>query len=142
MVNKVSSMFFFINSGAINSLFIKIVKFGLVGFSGLLIDFGTTYFFKEKLNSNKYLANAFGFCIAVISNFTLNKIWTFDDKSQAYIPQFLAFAMVAIGGLLINQAILYLLHEKIKLNFYLAKLLAIGVVTIWNFGFSNFMVFS
>lgn len=69
MVNKVSSTLFYTNSGAINSFFIKIVKFGLVGFSGLLIDFGTTYFFKEKLNSNKYLANAFGFCIAVISNF-------------------------------------------------------------------------
>jgi putative flippase GtrA len=135
-------MFFFINSEVIYSLFIKAIKFGLVGFSGLLIDFGITYLLKEKLNSNKYLANASGFCTAVVSNFMLNKIWTFDDKSQAYIPQFLAFAMVALGGLLINQTILYLLHEKIKLNFYLAKLLAIGVVTIWNFGLSNFLVFS
>jgi len=40
---------------------------------------------------------------------------------------------IAIIGLLINNAMLYIFHEKAKFNFYLSKLMAIGVVTLWNF---------
>lgn len=126
----------------LGELFTKLLKFGVVGFSGLLIDFGITYLFKEELRVNKYLANGFGFSVAVISNFILNKWWTFQNTEQAYASQFFVFVAVAIGGLLINQLILYLLHEKVKVNFYFAKLLAIGAVTLWNFGFSNYVVFS
>ncbi len=118
------------------------MKFGVVGFSGLILDFGITYLFKEKLRVNKYVANGLGFSVAVVSNFILNKWWTFENIEQNYLPQFLNFALVAMGGLAINQLILYLLHEKVNLNFYFAKLLAIGVVTLWNFGFSNYVVFS
>ncbi|MGK0356691.1 MAG: putative flippase GtrA, partial [Spirosomataceae bacterium] len=66
----------------------------------------------------------------------------FEDAGQDYLSQFLTFTTVAIVGLVINQGILYLLHEKVKLNFYFAKLVAIGAVTLWNFGFSNYVVFS
>lgn len=130
------------NTHTYATLFTKLIKFGVVGFSGLLVDFAITYLFKEKLRFNKYVANGLGFSVAVVSNFILNKWWTFENTKQDYIPQFFTFTLVAIGGLAINQLILYLLHEKVKLNFYFAKLLAIGAVTLWNFGFSNYVVFS
>jgi putative flippase GtrA len=130
------------NTENLTTLFTKLIKFGVVGFSGLIVDFGITYLFKEKLRVNKYVANGLGFSVAVVSNFFLNKWWTFEDAGQDYLSQFLTFTTVAIVGLVINQGILYLLHEKVKLNFYFAKLLAIGAVTLWNFGFSNYVVFS
>lgn len=130
------------NTEELTSLFTKLLKFGVVGFSGLILDFGITYLFKEKLRVNKYVANGLGFSVAVVSNFILNKWWTFHNTEPNYAPQFLTFVAVAVGGLIINQLILYFLHEKVKLNFYFAKLLAIGVVTLWNFGFSNYVVFS
>lgn len=130
------------NTETLGALFVKLLKFGVVGFSGLLVDFGITYLLKEKLRINKYIANGLGFSVAVASNFMLNKWWTFQNTEQDYGSQFFTFAVVAVGGLAINQLILYLLHEKVKLNFYFAKLLAIGAVTLWNFGFSNYVVFS
>lgn len=126
----------------LTALFYQLLKFGVVGFSGLLLDFGITYLLKEKAGINKYIANGCGFAVAVCSNFFLNKIWTFKDTQHAYFPQFVAFLAVATGGLLINQLVLYLLHERFKLKFYFAKILAIGVVTLWNFGLSHFYVFN
>lgn len=123
-------------------LFYQLLKFGVVGFSGLLLDFGITYLLKEKAGVNKYIANGCGFAVAVCSNFVLNKIWTFHDTQRDYLPQFTAFFAVAAGGLLINQLVLYVLHERFKLKFYFAKILAIGVVTFWNFGLSHFYVFN
>ena len=48
---------------------------------------------------------------------------------------------IAAVGLVINNLTIYLLHERWKLNFYLAKLFAIGVVTFWNFFMNYFFTF-
>ena len=51
------------------------------------------------------------------------------------------FLGIAAVGLVINNLTIYLLHERWKLNFYLAKLFAIGVVTFWNFFMNYFFTF-
>jgi putative flippase GtrA len=56
----------------------KMLKFGTVGFIGMLWDFLITFLLKEKLKLNKYLANSIGFTCAVINNFILNLYWTFQ----------------------------------------------------------------
>ncbi|MFT6879189.1 MAG: putative flippase GtrA, partial [Arcticibacterium sp.] len=38
----------------LDELLDKFIKFGLVGFLGLLIDFGITFLLKEKFGFNKY----------------------------------------------------------------------------------------
>ncbi|MCL1932749.1 MAG: GtrA family protein, partial [Candidatus Azobacteroides sp.] len=57
--------------------FLKLLKFCVVGFSGMIIDFGTTWFLKEKIKINKYIANSCGFILAASSNYFWNRIWTF-----------------------------------------------------------------
>lgn len=62
-------------------LIFKFIKFGVVGFSGVAIDFGFTYLFKEKLKVQKFAANALGFMIAASSNYFFNRIWTFKSDN-------------------------------------------------------------
>lgn len=115
----------------VEDLVLKFVKFSLVGFSGLLIDFGVTWLIKEQLKGNKYLANSLGFSFAVINNYLWNKYWTFQDANPAMLEQFGKFLAISIIGLLINNLVIYILNRH--MNFYLAKLIAIIVVVIWNF---------
>jgi len=115
------------------SLLYKLIKFGVVGFSGMLVDFGFTWILKEKIKTNKYVANSTGFVLAATSNYFLNRIWTFESKNNHIATEYLSFFGISLAGLIINNMIIYLLNEKLKLNFYLSKLIAIGVVTIWNF---------
>ena len=114
----------------------KFIKFGGVGFSGMLIDFGTTYLCKEKLRLNKYLSNCVGFILAATSNYFLNRIWTFESHKEEIAVQYLQFLVVSTVGLGINSLVLYLLTDKLKWNFYFSKLIAIGITTVWNF-FAN-----
>lgn len=116
----------------------KFIKFGVVGFSGLFVDFGITWFTKEKLKIPKYIANAIGFSAAATTNYFLNRIWTFESSNPEIIVEYGEFLLISIIGLVINTFILYLLVSKLKMNFYLAKVFAIGVVTIWNF-FANLL---
>lgn len=116
--------------------FIKFIKFGVVGASGLIVDFGFTALFKEILKVQKYVANAIGFTLAATSNYFLNRIWTFESKNPQIVLEYSEFLVISIIGLGINTFILYMLVKKGKMNFYVAKIFAIAVVTIWNF-FAN-----
>jgi putative flippase GtrA len=117
---------------------LKFIKFGIVGFSGIFVDFGVTYLFKEKLKVQKYLSNSSGFIAATISNYLLNRYWTFNTGEEAQLYQFGKFLGIALIGLLFNNLIIYLLNDRLKLNFYLSKLFAIAVVSLWNF-FANYL---
>lgn len=123
-----------------------LVKFGLVGFIGTLVDF---LFYK-------ILINLFGFPpatskgisteIAIINNFMLNNYWTFRyRKTKTGIWQKLGiFNLVSLGGLIIGVLIVKFLHSTYgdgfvdlgfrKLaynNFYFFA--TIPFVMIWNF---------
>ncbi len=116
-----------------NLVSLKLVKFGIVGFSGLLLDFSITWLCKEKLKWNKYLSNSLGFSVAVCSNFLLNKYWTFQSTSLLASTQFLQFLVVSVIGLSINNLLLYLFSKKLQANFYFLKLIVIGIVFLWNY---------
>ena len=120
---------------------VKMIKFGLVGCLGMMIDFGTTWLCKEKLKWNKYVANSCGFTLAVICNYSIIRRWTFTSSNPMWLKEFIIFVTVSLIGLLLNTTFLYFFHQKKDKNFYLAKLLAIMIVFIWNFLANNFFTF-
>lgn len=123
-------------------LFVKFIKFGVVGFSGVGVDFGITWIGKEKLKLNQYVANSCGFLAAVVSNYFLNRIWTFHSTDPGIALQFGKFLIVALIGLGLNNAIIYWLNEFKKVKFYTAKLIATALVMVWNFGANYFFTFN
>lgn len=114
-------------------LILKFLKFCIVGFSGMVVDFGFTWLCKEKFKWNKYVSNSIGFVLAATNNYIWNRWWTFQSDNANIPIEYGKFLVISVIGLGLNNLVVYLLHEKLKLNFYFAKLIAIGVVTIWNF---------
>ena len=113
----------------------KFLKFGIVGLSGMVIDFSLTFLLKEKVKIHPYLSSSAGFTIAASSNYLFNRIWTFSSSNPKIIGEYSTFIIISLIGLVINNLFLYLFERRLK--FYLAKLFAIGVTTIWNF-FANY----
>ena len=56
-------------------MFLQFIKFCVVGGTGVVVDFGITFLFKEKLKLNKYIANSLGFMAAASTNYLLNRWW-------------------------------------------------------------------
>jgi putative flippase GtrA len=121
-------------------MLIKFLKYGLVGFSGMIIDFSITYLLKEKLKIHRYLASSTGFITAATTNWILNRIWTFESNNPRLIQEYGTFLVVALTGLVINNLFLWLFEKRLK--FYIAKLSAIGVTMIWNFLANYYLTFS
>lgn len=117
---------------------LRFLKFGLVGISGMALDFGITFLCKEKWRLNKYLSNSLGFIAAAASNYYLNRIWTFGQSSTPELGQFAKFFTVSLIGLGINNLVLYFFVKRTDYNFYILKILVIGIVFLWNY-FANLL---
>ena len=123
-------------------MLIKFIKFLIVGVSGLIIDFGLTYLCKEKIKLNKYLSNSIGFLAAGINNFILNREWTYNGSSGDIMIQFPIFISIVLVSLLVLNTTVWLGINKLKLNFYLSKIIGIVIITFLNFYAHLFITFN
>lgn len=112
---------------------LKFLRFGVVGFSGLFVDFGITWLLKEVARWQKYLSNAIGFIAAASSNYMLNRLWTFQSTNPNVAFEYTGFIFIAVLGLAINTLMLWILVSRVRMNFYVSKVFATAVVMIWNF---------
>ena len=119
-------------------LLLKFLKFGVVGFSGVFVNFGITYICKEWLKWNKYLSNILGFVFAATTNYILNRLWTVQSDNPQIGTEYAKYFFISLVGLGIDTLTVYLFNGKLKWNFYLSKVFAIGFATLWNF-FGNLL---
>jgi dolichol-phosphate mannosyltransferase len=63
--------------------FRQLVKFGLVGASGFIINVSVFAFCLRVLDVHYRLAYVFAFCVAVTNNFFWNRVWTFRHQKDA-----------------------------------------------------------
>lgn len=119
----------------------RLIKFCVVGCSGMLVDFFFTWLCKEKLKWNKYISNSIGFILAATNNYVWNRIWTFQSQNLEVAREYISFIVISLIGLGLNNLIIYLVHEKLHCNFYLSKIIAIGCVTLWNFSLNYVFTF-
>ena len=124
------------------SFLLKFIKFGIVGFSGVIVDFSITFICKEYLRIQKYIANGIGFTIAASTNYFLNRVWTFESTNPNILMEFSRFFIIALIGLGINTAIVWAMSGKMRVNFYLSKVVATIVVTAWNFLINAYYTFA
>ena len=117
---------------------LKFLKFGAVGFSGVFVNFGVTWFFKEVCKLNKYLSNIIGFVAAATTNYLLNRWWTFQSTNPQVGMEYAKYFLISVVGLGIDTLTVYLLNGKLKWNFYLSKVFAVGAAMLWNF-FGNLL---
>ncbi|NEO99688.1 MAG: glycosyltransferase [Symploca sp. SIO2E9] len=119
----------------------RLLRFGLVGFSGVFIDMIVLYLLSDPttlglpLTRSKIIASE----LAIINNFLWNDFWTFGDIARRQpgkrqrLKRLLKFNMICFGGLILNVLLLNLLFNIFGINRYVANLIAIAAVTLWNF---------
>jgi len=119
----------------------RFVKFGLVGALGAVLDFAVLNLAYRVGGLPLVAANSLSFSLAVLSNFTWNRLWTFpESRTRPIRSQLPQFALVNIVGLALNNLILMGLHALLShvigdpWDYNLAKAVAIGIVLFWNFG--------
>lgn len=117
----------------------RFLRFGVVGFSGVFVDMGVFYLLRTVLGLGLTRSAIFSAEVAIFNNFLWNDLWTFGDISKRQqgkrqrLKRLLKFNVICLIGLMINVLLVNVLFNVFKVNEYLAKLIAIATVTLWNF---------
>ena len=120
----------------------RFIRFGIVGFSGVFVDLGVFYVLRKILELGLTRSAILSAEVAIINNFLWNDLWTFGDISSLQrgwrkrIKRLLKFNVVCLSGLILNVLLVNLLFNVLGINEYLAKLMAIAAITLWNFWFN------
>jgi putative flippase GtrA len=122
----------------------RFVKFAIVGAIGMVVDLTILNIMHKVVGLPLLVSNTISFSVAVLSNFTWNRLWTFpESRARPLIPQLGQFALVNVVGLAINNLVLWFVFTLVRdvvpdpWNYNLAKIIAIGVVLFWNYGINR-----
>lgn len=117
----------------------RFLRFGVVGFSGLAVDLTVFHILRRIVGLGLTRSTILSAEVAIINNFLWNDIWTFRDISRwqkggkARLKRFLKFNVICLTGVILQTLIVNFLFNVLHVNEYLAKLIAIAFVVMWNF---------
>jgi len=117
----------------------RFIRFGLVGFSGVFVDLAVFHILRHFLGVGLTRSTIISAEVAILNNFLWNDVWTFGDISKRQkgkrqrLKRLLKFQLICLAGVILQTLIVNLLFNILGVNQYLAKLIAIAAVTVWNF---------
>ena len=114
-------------------LIIQLIKFGIVGVIATLIDLAVLMLLKEFMHVDVLVASAVAFSVSVIANYILSMLFVFKGSENSKVKKFIVFVALSIGGLLLNQFIMWLGTEIMTAYYLWVKAFALVFVPIYNF---------
>ncbi|HEY9047610.1 MAG TPA: GtrA family protein [Ohtaekwangia sp.] len=120
----------------------EFVKFAFVGGISAVIEFSLLILFVEKLSIDYLIGNVVAFALTNIVTYILSKRYVFNAASSVNKAQEAGlFFLCLLGGLLVNQIVLWAFVEFTSLDYRIAKVIAIAITVIWNFFTRKHLVF-
>lgn len=114
-------------------MILQLVKFGIVGVIAALVDVGVLVALKELLHTDVLVASTISFCVSVTVNYLLSMSLVFKSKNQSKLREFILFALLSIGGLGLNQLILWIGVRFTSVYYLIVKFIAMIIVPVYNF---------
>ena len=114
-------------------LIIQLIKFGIVGVIATLIDLAVLMVLKEFMKVDVLAASAVAFSVSVIANYILSMLFVFKGSENSKVKEFIVFVALSIGGLLLNQFIMWIGTEIMTAYYLWVKAFALVFVPIYNF---------
>jgi len=112
----------------------QILKFGVVGAISFFVDYGILVFLTEVCKINYLMSAGISFSVSVLVNYVLSLTYVFHTgHKKNKIVEFVIFLIMSIGGLGINQFIMWVSVDKIGVYYLIAKIAATTVVMVYNF---------
>ena len=112
---------------------LQLLKFGIVGGSGYLINLGVFALLAGSLDVHHIPAAIGAFCVAVTSNFLWNRYWTFSPGDGSAGFQAARFFVVSVAALGLNLIVLEALLAGGGIGELMAQAIAVAVAMPFNF---------
>ncbi|MEJ1240027.1 GtrA family protein [Chryseolinea sp. T2] len=117
------------------------VRFVIAGLFSAGLEMAILIVMVERFSVPLLYANVVAFSVVNIVNYILSRYWVFNIRTLRKRVEFPMFMFFVTCGLVLNQAVLWYLSEKLLVDYRISKVVAIGVVVIWNFFTRNNIIF-
>jgi dolichol-phosphate mannosyltransferase len=115
----------------------RMLRYGLVGLSGVAVNFLCSLFLLNVLQQPAKVAVWTAIGVSIFSNYTLNNIYTFPEHKKRTIRAFLwgltSYTIICSTGAFIQYAMFFTLNTDFSVAFYVANSIGIVVATFWNY---------
>jgi putative flippase GtrA len=123
----------------------KITRFALVGICAAVTDLLLFWLLNQRLGWPRMGAQAVSRPAGGLMSFSLNKIWTFDNREMRAAPrQFMRYALLWAGGFLVSSLLIELYRAVLpsagRYDF-IAKMLAETTLGLLSFLTQRYWVF-
>lgn len=118
-----------------NLLTPRILKFSVVGVSGVLVNMGMLYILTEYFDILYFISSFLAIELSIISNFILNDIWTWGDRrKKKFLHRIIQYHIsVGLTAIFANWLILLLLTEVFGVYYLISNLVGISVGMFSNY---------
>ena len=124
----------------------EIIRFLAAGGAAFAVELGALILLKEKLGLDTLAATPVAFILSVIVNYLICVLWVFPGAREQNRKKQAAFLLTSAVGLLLNEILMFLFRtawgeetvlfrlSSFAVSLYvLNKILATGIVMIWNY---------
>lgn len=118
----------------------QFVKFGIVGASGMVVNFLVAHALERTTQLSWFADFAIGFMVGGVSNYILNRIWTFGSRRNPFVEG-LQFLAVSAAALLVGKLVFALAERTGFHHFTVTWFLATLSGTFVNFFVNKYWTF-
>lgn len=117
------------------------IKFLVVGALGFTINFFLLFILHSKLHMSLLISQLVAAEAGALSNFYWHNRWTYKDRAKAsLIKRLIQFHATAWVGAGIATVTLLLLANVFHINYLIALVMGSALALIWNYSWSNFVI--
>lgn len=119
------------------------LKFGIVGGSGVVVNMGVLYVLTHYFKINYKISSVFAIELSIITNFLLNNYWTWRaQQGKSFRRKFVQYHIsVGITAILANWLLLIFLTEVVGIYYLISNLIGIAVGMLLNFVLNDLWTF-
>ncbi len=111
----------------------RFICFLIIGILSTLVDAGFLFVLTEYYGIWYLWSATASYCCGILVSYTLNRYYTFYDRSRHYLAQFSLFTMISVSSLAINLIIIFIAVDFFAVHYLVGKGLAVGISFLLNY---------
>lgn len=110
----------------------EMIRYLITGLCSAAIEFSLLFVFKDLIGLSVVASNSIALSTVFWFNFLMNRIWSFKSKMKLgkQLGMYLLLFLFNLGA---SDFIMYMLTDRLSMQYLVAKIFAIGAVVCWNF---------
>ncbi len=121
--------------------FMQFVIYLFVGACATVVEWVAFWIFDRYTFLNYMAATTIAYILSTFANWLIGKICLFTEKSENILKELGQIYLTSVVGLVFNLVIMWCTIDLIGIPNMIAKIIATGIVFIWNFLIRKLLIY-